>query len=86
MYFYLSLQKIHIGTVLVFLHLASGQPQGFGDNFLSANFDTSENFDSSSAFIPEFNFDGFFRKVDAPPLKRKGKPSRNQNGTWNHDS
>ena len=47
-------------------HFTHGQPRGFGDNYLSADFghlDNDAEFDSVD-FMPQFDFDGFFKKVD----------------------
>ena len=76
-----NLLCVHLFTILflqirisstVFLmvfasHFTHGQPRGFGDNYLSADFghlDNDAEFDSVD-FMPQFDFDGFFKKVDA---------------------
>ena len=46
-------------------HFTHGQPRGYGDNYLSANFRRLDNMDFDSVdFMPEFDFDGFFQKID----------------------
>lgn len=70
-------------TVAIFIiasDLALGKPQGFGDNFLSKDFDQNFeriDFEAGPSFMPEFNFEGFFKKIDAPAqeIKRQGKQS-----------
>ena len=46
-------------------HFSHGQPRGFGDNYLSANFGHLDTVDfDNSEFMPQFDFDGFFKKID----------------------
>ena len=48
------------------------------DGFWSENFRGMDdmNFDNFE-FMPEFDFDSFFRKIDAPPLKEAEERSKN---------
>ncbi len=78
-------------TVAVVAALISGghcKPQHFGDNFLSGNFENplaDEAAFGDPDFMPEFNFDNFFQKIDAPEAEdypqrrrssRRGKKSQ----------
>ena len=69
-YFFFFLQIRISSTVFLMVfasHFTHGQPRGFGDNYLSADFghlDNDAEFDSVD-FMPQFDFDGFFKKVDA---------------------
>ena len=46
-------------------HFTHAVPRGFGDNYLSGHFENLDNVDFDSAdFMPEFDFDGFFKKID----------------------
>ena len=68
LFFFLQIRISSTVFVMVFAsHFTHGQPRGFGDNYLSADFghlDNDAEFDSVD-FMPQFDFDGFFKKVDA---------------------
>ena len=67
-FFFLQIRISSTVFLMVFAsHFTHGQPRGFGDNYLSADFghlDNDAEFDSVD-FMPQFDFDGFFQKVDA---------------------
>ena len=67
-FFFLQIRISSTVFLMVFAsHFTHGQPRGFGDNYLSADFghlDNDAEFDSVD-FMPQFDFDGFFKKVDA---------------------
>lgn len=70
-YYFLFFLQIRISSTVFLMvfasHFTHGQPRGFGDNYLSADFghlDNDAEFDSVD-FMPQFDFDGFFKKVDA---------------------
>ena len=68
--------QIFILLLLVSCSSALGKPQqsSYGDNFLSGNFHRLDNvnFDNFE-FMPEFDFDGFFQKLDAPVPQQQQK-------------
>ena len=67
----------HFCSILLILVASSlGKPQqfGLGENYLSGNFHRLENVDFDNfEFMPEFDFDGFFQKLDAPATTQRAQ-------------
>ena len=59
----------------------SSLPQ-FGSDDWAANFQDDVDFDNFQ-FMPEFDFDGFFKKLDAPETDERGNNLKNSIGDFN---